>query len=290
MKTAELKTMNGKTVRLNIPYDASEIPLARYFPARLIFDDIQALFGTEQPLNQILFLKKVTEFLGMILNVEPNELLGFRVGDFGENIAGLAAVKNQLDWQSIDVTLYRLYKHIGAVLLNVEAAQPEGDFEFTYAGEGWFVPAWMGNIDIYGTGYEDLEAWQLIEALEIQRQTVKLYEMTYKKDEYGNPINPLRYTDEEKQQHADALFNEHLRILAILVRKKGVKSMVFELGQDAIDKMIDKRMEHFKEIDCKTAYQVFFFGLNIQKLLEMNIILSFSGLHPGALRQLPRKR
>jgi len=77
--SATITTFNGKKVNIRIPESGKEIPLKRYFYAKYVFDQINELFGDEKPLNEFSFLKLVVEFLGQVLDIEPNVIMGFNI-------------------------------------------------------------------------------------------------------------------------------------------------------------------------------------------------------------------
>ena len=105
MISATITTFNGKKVNIRIPESGKEIPLKRYFYAKYVFDQINELFGDEKPLNEFSFLKLVVEFLGQVLDIEPNVIMGFNKGSFKDNFEMLLPVKDNMDWESIDMTL-----------------------------------------------------------------------------------------------------------------------------------------------------------------------------------------
>lgn len=286
MRQGQLTTMNGKVVTFNVPETGRDIELKRFLPARVVFDEIQGLFNPERgTLYEVDFLRKVIEFLGHILDIPPNDLFGFPKGKFSENMTSLHIVSHNLPWQKIDTSIYRLYQHIGGLLAAIKPENISGDYEFEYKGEKWIVPDWLIKFDIYEGDSADLPAWQAVEALEVQRLTAEMLQKTIPRDEYGNEIPQNRMTDDEKQSYVDTMYTQYLKLLAVLARPEGSKQLAYSLGQDAVDKMIEKRVEHFRDIDVQTAYECFFFGLDISSIAETAYHLLISGILPTRKRQ-----
>ena len=76
MIEGRLTTLTGREVAIRIPENLSEIPLARFLPADIEYQRIVSDFGDILFSNDYRFLASVVKFLGFILDVPANDLLG----------------------------------------------------------------------------------------------------------------------------------------------------------------------------------------------------------------------
>lgn len=273
MRKGRLTTLKGNVIDINIPESAKDIPLRLFIPARVILERIDVSFN-KRKYDELRFLKEVTQFLSFILEVPFNDLLGIKTGTMQEAIY---ALKGNVDWEHVDTTLLRLYTYI-ADILAMKDVEDVGAVRFEYKGDKWFVPEYFGNIDIYNGSYEDLFAWQVVEIMELQRQVNKVIDLTYPIDSNGLRISPDEVSDDNLQKYADAIFEQYIKIVAVLVRDEKVRQL-YDLGQDEIDKLIEARAKYFIDIDTETAFRVFFYGLNMSALFTSNIRILISSIN-----------
>lgn len=285
MISATLTTLTGKKINLRIPENGNEIPLNRYFYAKYIFDQINDLFGEDKPLNEFTFLKLVVEFVGQILNVDNNDLMGFNKGTFKDNFDSLLPVKDNLDWNSIDVTLYRLYTHLGDVFSKIQPTDSKEEYEFEYKGENdevaqtFVIPKIFNNVNLWsGEAAPNMPVWVGVELCELERYLSMYMEKTIPLGENKKPISVHEMTEEQQNIYFAAYFKHHLGILSCMVNKKGEPNTAFMFGQNAIDELIERRIEYFKNISVQTAIDCFFFGLNFGGYYKQQTLLSISGI------------
>lgn len=280
MISATITTFNGKKVNIRIPESGKEIPLKRYFYAKYVFDQINELFGDEKPLNEFSFLKLVVEFLGQVLDIEPNVIMGFNKGSFKDNFEMLLPVKDNMDWESIDMTLYRLYGHVGSVFASIAPKEVDGDFEFEYKGETFVIPKIFGEYDIWsGEPMPDMPTWMGVELCELEKKLNEYSEKIAPRNELNQVIPLHEMSDTEQDIYFNTYFRHHVQILACMVSKKGVTNMAWMNGQVAIDAHIEYMTDYLSNIDTENAIQCFFFGLNFLKMYERQIVLdTFSNL------------
>ena len=277
MISATITTFNGKKVNIRIPESGKEIPLKRYFYAKYVFDQINELFGDEKPLNEFSFLKLVVEFLGQVLDIEPNVIMGFNKGSFKDNFEMLLPVKDNMDWESIDMTLYRLYGHVGSVFASIAPKEVDGDFEFEYKGETFVIPKIFGEYDIWsGEPMPDMPTWMGVELCELEKKLNEYSEKIAPRNELKQVIPLHEMSDDDMMRYFNTYFRHHVEIISCMVHKKGCKNLAWMNGQHAIDKHIEKMTDYFSDISTEYVVQIFFFGvISIPKLLQQKSLDTF---------------
>ena len=120
MIEGRLTTLTGREVAIRIPENLSEIPLARFLPADIEYQRIVSDFGDILFSNDYRFLASVVKFLGFILDVPANDLLGCKTGNVDSNAkkisTGLEAAKLS---DSLDTSIYALFSHISGLFNEV---------------------------------------------------------------------------------------------------------------------------------------------------------------------------
>lgn len=286
MISATITTFNGKKVNIRIPESGKEIPLKRYFYAKYVFDQINELFGDEKPLNEFSFLKLVVEFLGQVLDIEPNVIMGFNKGSFKDNFEMLLPVKDNMDWESIDMTLYRLYGHVGSVFASIAPKEVDGDFEFEYKGEIFVIPKIFGEYDIWsGEPMPDMPTWMGVELCELEKKLNEYSEKIAPRGEDKLPLPLHMMTDDQQNLYFNTYFRHHVEILACLIHRKDSPNLAWMNGQYAIDLHIKTMTDYLSDIDCLTALQGFFFGILRSDQLEKMWLSNFSSLLRSQLEQ-----
>lgn len=293
MLSVTLKTLNGKEVQLNVPQNASEIPLNRFVRAKLAYLDIDAIFGEKLFGTEYRFLQKVIEFISFTLNVPANDLMGFRTGSVKDNAETLAfGITQTQTWEKADKSIYALYSHLVKVFREAGPKEHEGDLEFTYKGEEFFIPKFINTmIQAINIVPIDMQAWQGIELAEVQRQVSNYADKLVPVDEYGNYQAEGGMTDEEYDKYADVQFRGFLNVLAILARKRSdnVADVIMQ-GQHHVDEYIATRSRYFQDIDTQTAVDCFFFGLNIGQWYVNQIGMNIFLTRQDRLQRLKEKR
>lgn len=285
MISFSIKPGSGKTVNLRVPEDGTELPLNRYFYAKYLHDKIKEYFVSEN-FDQFKLLGFVIEYISQVCAIEKNDLAGFRTGSFRDNFQKLEKLKDKLNWENIEGTLYELYVVIAFNFENIVPNYDLDSYEFKYRGELFEIPKVLGDVDLWSNEpMPDMPTWMGIKCCELQRQLSNYIERITPKE---GKISLDEMTEEEQDEYFNKHYNCHLSLLSTMVNKKGHVDMRWMQGQEAIDKMIEQRMVYFKDIDTQTALNCFFFGLNITRLYAHQTLTVIGGTLQSLLLNLLR--
>lgn len=224
MKQILLQTETGEDLTyLNLPDNASEVPLNRYIDFTVTYRQI---FNDEA--NAILTMAKA---VGDLCGVDLDTLLEAAYGP---------TYKTDDEMYG---SLSEIFGYLANLILSFEGElRNEQNYTFQYKGETWTLPFVRVVALVTGELLPWISAAQAVEALEVIRLTDQHLE---KPD--GDPEGSYRYS-------------LYLRLLAILASKEGDK-MPADSG--AMQAFIAERTAHFQDIDTKTALDIDFFLTSI---------------------------
>lgn len=259
---------NGRVVDINIPESLREIPLSRFIPADIEYRRILSDYGDILFSTDYRYLESIVKFLGFVLDVDPNHLIGCKTGIISNNAkkvaAGLDASKK---WDSVEGTLLALFEHVAGLFSDVNPFNADIR-DFTINGKEYIIPDYLKK----GLDYlspNDLQTWQAVECAETQRLLAQYVEGLKSDDD---EIELSSFTDEQIAEYCQRNFNAYLRIIASLLRPCDMT------GLFDIESHITGLASELQDIDTQTAFDVFFSGLPIGGYYMEILVSSISSI------------
>ena len=272
MIKATLTTPNGINVLLNIPESAKEIPFSKYVSANIEYISICERFDETKNNYSGAQLNDIVRFLSFVLDVDPKELLGLKVGNLNDITNKIAkGLDAKGTWEEVDITLYLLFDYISNIFA-VEDYASKKISTFELNGKKYNVPEYFRTA--LTTGSSELKAWQGLECAEAYRH-INQY-VTSIKDKLGDEdIYVSKLSDDEKDQLAQITYNGYMRVLACLAQEEGTHlANIIMSGGDDVSDYIERKANELNQIDADTALTVFFFGLNIGEALINQLVMN----------------
>ena len=237
-----LKSKGGKTIAELPAYESLyQVPLSRYIdflkarePLDLTIAELGNIEKEEEKREAFeakalniprIFAQSVGAFFGLDLDT----MLKSEFGNYEELKAESTGIVTAR-LSSLNMWIINL---LGTFSPKIRTAE---DCNFEYKGERYSIPVigvqTLASLPLL----PDLETGEMIEAYEIKR-------LAQAKIEKNDP-------------EGSHLFSYYLRLLAVLCRKEGEQFPVFESD---VERFINERSMHFREIDAGTALDVDFF-------------------------------